>query len=178
MRIRDITHVDIRSGKNWRVLNPDAVLQDGFPMEDLKIEPLGKYAPDDTLVYSGISVYLKEHGEPRTRILEKLLRRGKRRQDCRFPPDDPKDLEEGVTAIVQPLVMVKEVQESGWGYCERVEGVWRQLGLNSNPDAPLIESYLANPVKEDPEFDICGDDVPLRERHRQGFRNWIFWMKD
>ena len=71
MRIKDITHADVRAGRNWRVLNPDAQLQDGFHTEELEIEPLDKYAPSDTLVYSGVSVYLKVLGEPRTGLLDR-----------------------------------------------------------------------------------------------------------
>lgn len=178
MKIADITINDIRAGKNWRVLDPDALLQEEFPMEDLDIEPLQEYSPSDTLVYSGICVFLKDVGEPRTRLLDRLLGRGRKRQGCRYPPDDPRDLESGVTPVVKPLVMVKEVDESGWDYCELVDGKWRQLGLQPNPDAPATEEYFANPVADDPEFDVCGDDVPLRERHRRGFQAWIAYMSD
>ncbi len=169
---------DIREGKNWRVLNPDALLQDGFLMEELEIEPLGDYKPSDTLVYSGLWVYLKDLGEPRTGLMSRLLGRGKRRQDCRFPPDDPAELESGTTAVVRPLVMVKEVKESGWDYCEYVDGAWRQLGLRPNPDTQLSESYFADPVQEDPEFDVCGDEGPIRNRHKTGFENWVPYLKE
>ena len=178
MRIKDITHADVRAGRNWRVLNPDAQLQDGFHTEELEIEPLDKYAPSDTLVYSGVSVYLKVLGEPRTGLLDRLLGRGKRRQECRFPPDDPNELQPEATPIVRPLLTVKEVQESGWGYCEYVNGAWRQLGLKPNPDAPLTTSYFADPVEDDTEFDICGDDMPLRELNKEGFRSWVSYMTD
>ena len=40
------------------VLNPDALL-DVVSMECLQIEPLGQSTVNDTVVYSGIHVYLK-----------------------------------------------------------------------------------------------------------------------
>jgi RNA recognition motif-containing protein len=62
LQIKDITIAEIKAGKNWRVLNPDALLDD-VPMESLRIEPLGQYITSDTVVYSGIYVYLKGFGD-------------------------------------------------------------------------------------------------------------------
>jgi len=50
--------------------------------------------------------------------------------------------------------------------------------LKANPDAPLSEAYFADPVAEDPEFDASGDDGPIRERHRRGFRNWVRYLEE
>jgi hypothetical protein len=174
MKIKDINVDDVRAGMNWRVLNPDKLLEPDFLMEDLEIEPLGQYIPSDTLVYSGIWVYLKDLGEPRSDISQPFKRD---ECECLFPPEDPKDLEQRMIPVVEPLLMVKEVQESGWDYCEYVEGQWRQVGLKPNPDAPLTNEYFANPVQEDEEFDVCGDDLPLREIHKRGFRNWIEFLQ-
>jgi hypothetical protein len=176
LQIKDITVAEIKAGKNWRVLNPDALL-DHAPMECLEIEPLGQYKASDTVVYSGISVYLKGLGEPRSGLLARLLGRAKRRQQCLYPPNDPKDLTDGMTPIVEPIVMIKEVGSAGWDYCEYVDGRWRQTGINPNPDAPLGHEYLASPLDDDPEFSICGDNGPIREEHKAGFQRWARFLE-
>ena len=176
MKIKDITLDDIRCGKNWRVINIEKFTSESLKMEELEIEPLENYGPEDTLVYSGLSVYLKELGEPRSGFLNWLLGKLRRRKDCRFAPDTPKDLEDGMVPVVCPLVMVKEVQETGWDYCEYLGGRWQQLGLKPNRDAPLSQEYFADPVPEDEEFDVCGDRGPIRDEHRKGFTNWIEYL--
>jgi hypothetical protein len=173
MRIKDITIDDVRAGKNWRVLDMEVIIDS--PMEDLEIEALSEYSPSDTLVYAGVTVFLRDFGEPGS--LNRLNGQTRLLEDCQFPPEDPKDLAPGMTPIVRPLVMVKEVQESGWDYCEYVDGRWRQLGLKPNPDCPLCEEYFANPVEEDPEFNVCGDGLPIRVRHRKGFLNWVKYLE-
>ena len=178
MKIKDITYSNIRAGSNWRVVDPNALLQDGFLTEELEIELFDKYILSDLLVYSGVSVYLKKIGEPRTGLLDRLLWRGKRRQDCRFPPDDPNELQLGVTPIVTPLVMIKEVQESGCEYCECVNNTWQQVGLKPNPDAPLDESYFANPVEGDLVYDVYVEDMTIGERNKQSFDNWISYLHE
>ncbi|GEM_PF-5591005 len=176
MQIKNITLADIKAGKNWLVLDSEALL-DSAPMECLEIEPLGKYTISDMVVYSGITVHLKELGEPRSGLMAYLLGIAKTRQGCRYPPDDPKDLAEGMTPVVKPIVMVKEVGSAGWDYCEYVAGKWRQTGLKPNPDAPLGNEYIANPVDEDPEFTVCGDKGPIRDEHRAGFQKWVGFLQ-
>lgn len=178
MRIKDITIEHVRCGRNWRVLNPEAIVAAGFQMENLEIEPLADYVPSDTLVYAGVCVYLKDLGEPRSGWLNRLMGRARRRQNCQFPPEDPKDLAPGTVPVVKALVMVKEVRESGWDYCEYVDGRWRQVGLKPNPDCSLCEEYFADPAEEDPQFDICGDGVPVRLRHKRGFANWVKYLTE
>jgi hypothetical protein len=175
-QIKDITIAEIKAGKNWKVLNPDALLDD-VPMECLEIEPLGQYTASDTVVYSGIYVYLKGLGQPRSGLLAGLLGKAKTRQQCRYPPDDPKDLTEGMTPVVEPIVMIKEVGSAGWDYCEYVAGTWRQVGLNPNPDAPLTHEYIASPLDDDREFSICGDNGPVREEHKAGFQRWSRFLE-
>ena len=176
LQIKDITVAEIKAGKNWKVLNPDALLDD-TAMECLEIEPLGQYTTSDTVVYSGISVYLKGLGQPRSGLLAALFGRAKTRQQCRYPPDDPKDLTEGMTPVVEPIVMIKEVGSAGWDYCEYVACMWRQTGLNPNPDAPLTHEYIASPLVDDPEFSICGDNGPVREEHEAGFQRWSRFLE-
>jgi hypothetical protein len=176
MQIKDITLADIQAGKNWRVLNPNALFDD-FPMECLQIEPLGRYTMSDKVVYSGILVYLKGLGQPRSGLLARLLGRAKTPKQCRYPPDDPKDLTEDMTPVVEPIVMIKEVRSAGWDYCEYVAGTWRQRGLKANPDAPLLHEYIANPLDEDPEFSACGDNGPIRDEHKIGFQRWIAFIR-
>ena len=178
MQIKDITINDIRTGKNWRVPDPDSMLDEDFPLEDLEIEPLSSYEPSDTLVYTGIYVYLKDLGEPRSGLFMRLTGRGRRRKNCRCAPDDPKDLETGMTPVVEPLLMIKEVQHSGRDYCQYVDGTWRQCGLEPNPDAPLGTEFFADLVPEDPEFDALGDKDSLRKEHKKAFENWIKYLQE
>src|SRR5262245_40279340 len=46
LQITDITVAEIKAGKNWKVLNPDTLL-DKAPMESLEVEPLGQYTASD-----------------------------------------------------------------------------------------------------------------------------------
>jgi hypothetical protein len=177
MKIKDITLGDIKAGKNWIVKNPNMLLDDNLLMEELEIHPLDKYSVTDTIVYGGIYVWLKDLGEPCTSFLARITGRGRRIKDCKYPPEDPKNLDSDMIPLVKPLVMIKEIQDSGWDYCEYVDGHWQQLGLKPNPDAPLSEEYFADPDSGDPEFDICGDDGPIRDRHKKGFQNWVKYLK-
>ena len=71
-----------------------------------------------------------------------------------------------------PLILIKDVQGIDYGgdYCEYLNGKWRQLGLEPDPDAlPGIE-YIANPLEEDPSFDA--PDWDQRGWHRQNFRKF------
>ena len=176
LQIKDITVAEIKQGKNWRVLNPDALLDD-VPLECLEIEPLDQYTASDTVVYSGIHVYLKGLGQPRSGFWAGLLVRAKTPQQCLYTPTDPKDLMGGMTPVVEPIVMIKEVGSAGWDYCEYVVGRWRQMGLKPNPDAPLTHEYIASPLDDDPEFSICGDNGPIREEHKLGFQRWSRFLE-
>ena len=64
MKIKDISISSVRLGANWRVLDANQVIKHGLPLEEMTIEPLGEYSPDDTVVYSGLYVYLQGLGEP------------------------------------------------------------------------------------------------------------------
>lgn len=83
----------------------------------------------------------------------------------------------GLTAYrsgwVKPIVLWKQVGDMDYGgdYCEFVDGVWRQVGLNPNPNAELGDSYIANPLSIDDSF----SDDEYREYHRQRFR--LFALK-
>ena len=60
MRISDISLDDIRQGKNWKLLDPDEFLG-SLPMEEMSIEPLERFGPEDYVVYSAI--YVTDAGE-------------------------------------------------------------------------------------------------------------------
>ena len=177
MKIKDITIDDIKTGKNWILINPDMLLEDDLIWKELEIRALDEYVPTDTIVYGGICVWLKDLGEPSTSLFARFTGRGRAIKDCKHPPEDPKDLAADMIPVVRPLVMIKEIKDSGWDYCELVDGNWQEVGIKPNPDAPLSHEYFANPVPEDPEFDICGDDGPIREVHKKGFQNWIKYLK-
>ena len=55
MRLVDVTVDQMRSGANWRLLNPEERLRGGAP-EALQIEPATVFGEDDHVVYSGVSV--------------------------------------------------------------------------------------------------------------------------
>jgi hypothetical protein len=79
--------------------------------------------------------------------------------------------------IVRPILMIKEIGDSGMDFCEYAAEGWRQMGLQPNPDAPLTHEYIANPLDEDSEFAACGDYSPIRDEHRRGFRKWIRFLQ-
>ena len=56
---------------------------------------------------------------------------------------------------VTPLLMLKELgdYEFGGDYCEFVDGRWRQLGLEPDPDAEIGDEYYADPLPLDPLFE-------------------------
>ncbi len=70
---------------------------------------------------------------------------------------------------VRPVLVVKEVGHADyWGdACEFVDGAWRQAGLTANPNAPLGQEYVANPLPIDPSFGSINQDY--RTWHRDGF---------
>lgn len=70
---------------------------------------------------------------------------------------------------VIPVLMLKTVGDAGyWGdSCEFVKGRWQQIGLEPNPNAPLGQEYIANPLASDPSFDAPDHDY--RTWHRNGF---------
>jgi hypothetical protein len=72
--------------------------------------------------------------------------------------------------VVTPLVLIKEAGTPDYGgdYLEFVDGRWRQVGLEPNPDAPPQQEYVAHPLDEDPSF----GGHEYREAHRVGFRQW------
>ena len=72
-----------------------------------------------------------------------------------------------------PLVMLKKVGDLDYGgdYCEFVDGRWRQLGLEPNPNAPFGNEYYANPLEKDESF--VSDDHDYRKWHRNNFRKYI-----
>ena len=132
MRIRDITVVDILARKNWRLteVNVQACLD--LPLEEWgPIAEVTTFAPDDRVVYSGITV-------------------------------DP-------SGRVTAIVCIREVQYLDWGgdYCELVDGNWRQVGLVPNPDADPGDTYIADPLPNDPSFDADSHDE--RQYQRDGF---------
>ena len=77
---------------------------------------------------------------------------------------------------VKALVMIKTVEDMDYGgdYCEFVDGRWRQLGLEPNPNAPFGEEYIADPLEQDPSF-VSEDDY--RKAHREGFKKNISLLK-
>jgi hypothetical protein len=76
------------------------------------------------------------------------------------------------SGAVKPLVTIKEVQgrEYGGDSCEFVDGRWRQVGLEPNPNAPAGTEYFANPLEQDPSFVA---DYDFRKWHREGFKKFI-----
>jgi hypothetical protein len=170
MRIADISLQDVRAGKNWRVLNFEALSECDLALEMLEIEPLGTYGDEDALVYSGLTVHLENESEP--------LGQHRPRETCVFAPEAPSGLLEGQVAVVLPLLMVKVVSDIGWDYCEYTEAGWRQLGLTPNPDAPLTHEYLANPAPEDAEFSIelTPGGETIGDQNRAGFALWARFL--
>ena len=73
---------------------------------------------------------------------------------------------------VKPLVTIKEADslEYGGDACEFVDGRWRQVGLEPNPNAPSGTEYFANPLEQDPSFIT---DHDYRKWHREGFKRFI-----
>ncbi len=73
---------------------------------------------------------------------------------------------------VKPLIQIKEVVYLDYGgdYCEWIDGKWRQLGLVPNPNAPISQEYVANPLDIDPSFDA---DHDYRAWHRDNFKKYI-----
>lgn len=73
----------------------------------------------------------------------------------------------------QPRVMIKEVGslEHGGDECELVAGKWQQVGLVPNPNAPFGNEYFANPLAEDPSFDV-DEETDERSYHREKFQEW------
>ena len=71
MRIRDITIDDIKSGKNWKVINPDELLlvEDAINLEDIHISKSEHFCKDDIIVYS--SVYVTEDNNVTPMVLVK-----------------------------------------------------------------------------------------------------------
>jgi hypothetical protein len=178
MRIKDIIISDVLEGKNWSVLNPDDMLKKEFAMEDLEIELLTVWKGEEEVVYSGIYVYLEQ---PLIRCgFFKGIFSNMRRKKAKMhhPPDFHKDLKTDETVRIKPLLMVKHIPSQCWDYMELVDGKWRQLGLKQNINAPHSNEYFANPIDGDPWFDVCDDNGPIRELHKQAFREWIPFLKE
>lgn len=75
---------------------------------------------------------------------------------------------------VQPLLLIKEVgsPEYGGDYCEHVEGKWRQVGLEPDPDAPNGQMYIARPHLSDPSS--CADED--HDYHTRNFAKHVSRM--
>ena len=79
---------------------------------------------------------------------------------------------------VMPLLMLKTVGDASyWGdSCEFVDGRWQQVVLVPDPNAPLGQEYIANPLASDPSFDSLNHDY--RMWHRDGFRKHAHRLPD
>src|SRR5262245_58772207 len=73
---------------------------------------------------------------------------------------------------ITPLIQVKQVLDLDYGgdYCEYKNGVWRQLGLEPNPNAPHGKDFVSSPLENDPSFDTNWDH---RAWHRENFKKWV-----
>jgi len=56
MQIKDLTQADIRSGRNWRLVEPDSVFDESRPMEEWRIQPAATFTAEDEIVYSALWV--------------------------------------------------------------------------------------------------------------------------
>lgn len=72
-----------------------------------------------------------------------------------------------------PIVMIKEAfsVEYGGDYCELIDGHWRQVGLEPNPNYPFGNEYIASPLEEDQSF--TSDDQDYRKWHQNKFKKYI-----
>ena len=79
---------------------------------------------------------------------------------------------------VIPVVCLREVQYLDYGgeYCEFVEGAWRQVGLVPNPNADIVDTFIADPLPNDPSFDAPDHDE--RQYQRDGFARYAHWLRD
>jgi hypothetical protein len=70
---------------------------------------------------------------------------------------------------VKGLLLHKEVGDGAYGgdYCEFVQGRWQKIGRTPDPNAPIGQEYIANPLANDPSFEASDRDY--REWHRRGF---------
>jgi len=75
------------------------------------------------------------------------------------------------TGEVRPIVMVKEVQYTDyWGdTCAFVNGAWRDVGFDPDPNAAPTEEYIANPLPHDPSF--VGEYS--HEWHQRNFQRFV-----
>ncbi|MEM7353534.1 MAG: hypothetical protein AAF657_22240, partial [Acidobacteriota bacterium] len=113
MLIQDIDVGDVKLGKVWRVVDDEEdQLMDSFPL-GLNVEPLGEYSPEDTVVYSGMAIYIRGESEPKDEESRHL---------CAYAPDDPSALREGQVPVLYPLLMVKVVGDCGWDCLEFRDG--------------------------------------------------------
>lgn len=170
MQISDISLAEVRSGTNWRVTNWEEVAGRDLPLEELEIEPLGEYQSRDGVVYSGLTVHLAVEGEPDGD--------NRPRTNCTFAPEDPAQLRPDQHVVVRPLLMIKEVADLGWDYCELTSDGWRQLGLVPDPNAPLTSEYFANTLADDAEFSIELElaGVTIGTKSREGFWRWAAYL--
>ena len=132
MKIRDITIDDILACKNWRLSELDVEACLDLPMEECgPLAEVEAFAPNDRVIYSGITVY------PSGRVV--------------------------------PIVCIREVQYLDYGgdYCEFVDGAWHQLGLEPSLISEVGDTYIADPLFNDPSFNAPDHDH--RRVQRDGF---------
>ncbi len=72
-RIRDLTLDDIRSGRNWKVADPDELSQIGarFRLEDVHILEADSFAQNDTIAYAAL--FVTEDGSVSPLVLIKMV---------------------------------------------------------------------------------------------------------
>ncbi|MBK9153927.1 MAG: hypothetical protein IPM25_06875 [Chloracidobacterium sp.] len=71
MQIRDITVVDIRQGKNWKVCDDEYFDWENDLLENLPIIDATEFRPEDDIVYSAI--YVTDEGEVKPLVLIKAV---------------------------------------------------------------------------------------------------------
>jgi hypothetical protein len=75
---------------------------------------------------------------------------------------------------IKPILMLKDVGDAGYGgaYWEYVEGHWREVGLEPDPNYELGgKEFMANPLANDPSFDAPDHD--FRAANRDGFVRYV-----
>ena len=73
LKMCDLTVDNIRSGQNWKVSDPEELLQvqfgEGLMLEDVRIEETRSFAADDMIVYS--TIFVTEDGRVRAGVMIK-----------------------------------------------------------------------------------------------------------
>ena len=76
----------------------------------------------------------------------------------------------------RPLLLLKRVGDIDYGgdWFEMVDGIWSLVGEESDPDYPVCEEFIADPLPEDPSFSTLDPDPEdYRRHHRDGFRRLV-----